>query len=104
MTTPVIFRRWKTEHGGIIALFPTIPEDVAGHLCTSYQHVGQHGGADYLGVVAATWPTRGDEHLPLLSELKQIGYDDLVVIQKATPEHRTQRMRAARGLLGRKYA
>ena len=49
---PVIFRTWpKSKGGDTIALFPTVPEDAHGRFCMSYQHIGQHGGAD-MGFVA----------------------------------------------------
>lgn len=83
--TPVIFRKWpKSEGGGVIALFPTIPADWAGRYCQSYEHVGQHGGADYHGVVRQTTPAKPDEYADLASELTGIGYD-LVPYSRATP-------------------
>ncbi len=49
---PVLFRVWpKSEGGGVIALFPTIPEDRHGNLVSSFEHVGQHGGADLHGMI-----------------------------------------------------
>ena len=52
-TDVVVFRRWK--HGfGVIALLPEIPADRDGMFCESYESIGQHGGADYFGVVQAT--------------------------------------------------
>ena len=57
-TTPVtlvVFRRWR-DIGTLIALFPGQPADNQGRYCDAYEHVGQHGGADYLGVIQATTP------------------------------------------------
>lgn len=71
--TLVIFRRWR-DTGGIIALFPELPSDYEGRFCDAYEHVGQHGGADYLGVVQATRSASVDEAGDLIAELTRIGY------------------------------
>jgi hypothetical protein len=69
----VVFRRWSAaDGGGVIALFPDQPEG-RGRV-NSYEHVGQHGGADYHGVVGRTKPAKPDEYRNLLQELKHIGY------------------------------
>lgn len=71
----VIYRRWKGNNGGdIIALFPEIPSDIYGRFCLSYEHVGQHGGADFYGVVQATKPVSLEDAADLFRELEQIGY------------------------------
>lgn len=69
--TVVVFRVWK-DSGSVIALFPN--EDSGQGFCDSYEHVGQHGGADYQGVIAATRPATPNEAQDLLKELRQIGY------------------------------
>ena len=48
----VVFRRW--QNGDVIALFPELPADLYGEYCDAYEHVGQHGGADYFGVIQKT--------------------------------------------------
>lgn len=77
--TKVVFRKWKD--GDIIALFP---DDVNPHdgTVTSYMHVGQHGAADYAGVIAATQPAHEQEYHDLLAELKQIGYKNLYPVKR----------------------
>ena len=82
--TPVIFRKWK--EGDIIALFPTLDYNEFSGLCWSYEHVGQHGGADYNHVVKITTPVRPEEYADLLAELKSIGYDDLKVYERRPQE------------------
>lgn len=73
--TAAIFRRYPPSRGGdVIALFPDLPHDAAGRYCVSYQHLGQHGAADYSGVIAATRPADAEEYAPLLAELQRIGY------------------------------
>lgn len=81
--TKVVFRKWK--NGYIIALFP---DDVNPHdgTVTSYMHIGQHGAADYVGVIASTRPAREKEYRDLLAELKAIGYTELRVVQRARPK------------------
>jgi hypothetical protein len=71
--TLVVFRRWK-ENGDIIALFPELPSDINGFYCDSYEHVGQHGGADYYGVIQATKPVAKRDAQELARELTRIGY------------------------------
>lgn len=68
--TVVVFRKWN--NGDVIALFPHIGHDY--HHCMSYEHVGQHGGADYSGVVMRTRPASPEEYAALAAELRRIGY------------------------------
>lgn len=79
----VIFRRWK-KCQSVIALFPF--EDAGGGLVMSYEHVGQHGGADYNGVIAQTTPVKADEPdvKDLFIELTSIGY--FVVTRQRKPK------------------
>lgn len=86
MTTPVIFRKWKKSSDqweSIIAVFPT---DLAGPndwICNSYEHIGQHGGCNYQGVVLPrTVPATPDEYADLLAELIKIGYTDLKIYKR----------------------
>jgi hypothetical protein len=64
--TRVIFRTWP--NGDVIALMPD--EDFDGRRCTSYMHLGQHGGASYPLVVRLTRPATPEEYGPLLRELE----------------------------------
>ena len=82
--TKVVFRKWKD--GDIIALFPDEPWSRCDYSTTSYMHVGQHGAADYAGVIADTRPAREEEYHDLLAELKTIGYTDLRVVKRARPK------------------
>ena len=45
--TIVIFRKDRTGWKDCFALFPELPSDEFGNLCTAFQHVGQHCAADY---------------------------------------------------------
>jgi hypothetical protein len=94
--TLVIFRRWK-DSGDIIALFPAIPADAHGWYCEAYERIGQHGGADYHGVIAATRPVTLEEAAPLAEELTRIGYR-LVPIKRASRRVHDHRREAARRL------
>lgn len=71
--TPVIFRKYSD--GEILALFPSLPGDMDFWNCLSYAHIGQHGTADYLGVIHNTKLAKQDEYKDLYDELTSIGYD-----------------------------
>ena len=75
-STPVIFRTWpKGPRSAVIALFPCEAASVGQPwLCSSYEHIGQHGAADPHGVVADTRPATPAEWCPLARELRRIGY------------------------------
>jgi hypothetical protein len=71
-TTRVVFRTWKDD-GSVIALFPDLA--VGGGCCESYQHVGQHGGADYGHVVSKSRPSTPAEYMALKMELARAPYN-----------------------------
>lgn len=79
----VVFRRYR--NGEIIALFPDEPWS-NDHTTTSYMHIGQHGDADYACVVRQTKPATEPEYRDLFAELRNIGYDDLRIMQRAKPQ------------------
>jgi len=69
----VVFRVWpKSEGGDVIALFPY--DHAHDYYCTGYQHIGQHGAADFHGVVSRTRLAKPAEYVALKSELESIGY------------------------------
>lgn len=90
----VVFRPWR-DGGGVIALFPELPADANGYFCDSYEHVGQHGGADYHGVVRYTNPATPEESAALAAELQRIGYR-LVPVRRASPRLHERRREEAR--------
>lgn len=61
----------------ILAIFPDIPADMNGNLL-DYMTIGQHGACcpKYAEKLDDATP---DEYAPLLAELENIGYNDLVV-------------------------
>lgn len=77
--TKVIFRKYK-DNGYILALFPY--EVHNGHLITCYEHIGQHGAADYNHCINMTVPAKPHEYKNLLAELKRQGYDDLKIMKR----------------------
>ena len=79
----------------IAFLLPELPADINGKHCDAYEHVGQHGGADYLGVIKNTKPASAEEAARLARELKMTGYQ-LRPIRRATRRHHEQRREAAR--------
>jgi len=92
-TTVVVFRKWKS--GDIIALMPEDPADNSGAFCNSYERVGQHGAADYYGVVARTRQATEAEYADLAAELRRIGYA-LDIRQRASSAMHAKRRAAAR--------
>jgi hypothetical protein len=92
----VVFRRWKGS-GDAIALFPELPADVHGQYCDAYEHVGQHGGAFYDGVIRQTKPCLLDAATDLAAELRTIGYR-LRPVKRANRKHHEMRQRLASDL------
>lgn len=79
--TEVVFRKFNDDKS-IIALFPYDVWNKQDFTCSSYQHIGQHSGADYLGVIERSKAATEAEYKELYNELtKQIGYN-LRVIKK----------------------
>ena len=81
-TVRVVFRVWKADPRSVVALFPDIPFDHRGQFVTCYEHIGQHGSAEYAYVISATRPAKPSEYRALLSELKSIGYDVIVRVRR----------------------
>ena len=73
--TRVVFRKFK-RGGDIIALFPYLSE--GGAAVESYQHTGQHSGADYNGVMRVTKPATPTDYQSLKIEHESIGYNLLI--------------------------
>lgn len=91
LANDVIFRVWRKHPRTVIALWPAVAVDSKGCYCNSYEHIGQHSGADYFGCIPVTRPASSDEYADLLDELIRIGYTDLRVIHRATPYHTNKR-------------
>lgn len=82
--TRVVFRKWyrKTDGNGVIALFPDDKQD--SWMIQSYEHEGQHGAADYTGVVRRTKPATPEEYAALKRELESPPFDYVLrVVQRA---------------------
>jgi len=94
---PVVIRVWKDDPDDVFALFPTDPADIDGRYCGCYQHVGQHGSADYYHCIRNSRPATHREAAPLLAELRRIGYRPHV-LQRASRRHHDERLSAARGV------
>lgn len=87
----VIFRKYKPirrlYNGGdnIVAIFPEEPGTYEPWTCMVYEHIGQHGQADYRTMIELTTAAKPEEYANLLAELKSIGYDDLEIRQRSSP-------------------
>jgi hypothetical protein len=80
--TRVIFRKWHTRYGGeVIALFPEIESGYT--MVLSYEHLGQHGGANYESVLRQSRPAAPVEYKALKRELESYPfYYNLKVIRR----------------------
>jgi hypothetical protein len=79
----VIFRvlTRDPQKGEVIALFPFMPEPNG--LVNSYMHVGQHGAADYAGMLRQSRKALPHEYMPLYRELTQAPYHyNLIVFDR----------------------
>lgn len=94
-TLPVIFRKWKQD-GSIIALFPTVAADNR-YNCLSYEHIGKHGAAN-ADLSPYTVPATKSEYMPLLNELKSIGYENLKPVKKNHHSYRIRLIQSMRAL------
>ena len=95
----VVFRVFTGKDGGdVVALFPELPADNAGRYCESYQHIGQHGGADYEGLMRhGTRPATVDESAALEKELRAAPYHYRLDVRHCAPRgYRERRYAAAR--------
>jgi len=74
ITQRVIFRVWTRAdaRGDVIAFFPD--QEANPGMVGAYEHIGQHGEADYYGLLKVTRPATPEEYAPLLKELKNVGY------------------------------
>lgn len=93
--TDVVFRMWVREGNQVIALFPGHAGDVGKPwTCSSYMHVGQHGSADYTGIMRATRAATEAEYASLKRELESAPYHYVLnVVRRETPTHRRERER-----------
>lgn len=80
--TEVVFRvdKYGKFKGTVYAMLPHECSDFKGNV-TSYQHVGQHSGANYNGCIESSRPATEAEYKDLKEEMESIGYN-LKVIKK----------------------
>jgi len=68
----------KDFKGTVFALFPHEVADHKGHV-NSYQHIGQHSGADYRGCIATSKLATPMQYADLIAEMESLGYDINIV-------------------------
>lgn len=89
----VVFRKWRAAPHTVVALFPEIDAGLSrsggAKLCQSYDHVGQHGGANYEHVIRLTTAAKPEEYADLKAELERRGY--VLEVRKHKPTHRQNR-------------
>jgi hypothetical protein len=78
--TDVIFRvdTSKDFKGTVFAIFPHQVADYKGNVM-SYQHIGQHSGANYSHCINTSKPATEKQYSDLKTELEQIGYSLRIV-------------------------
>jgi hypothetical protein len=92
-TIPVLFRIWKKEDHGVIAIFPTLPGTYERHTCECYEHVGQHGAGDPQGLIGRTRLATESEYRALKRELESNPYNyKLRVIKRLLQSYRRVRL------------
>ena len=81
MKDRVIFRKWNSKSlgDGIIAFLPDNTANPG--KIDSYEHIGGHGEADYIGCLRLTRLAKTHEYADLQAELTSIGYE-LVVYKR----------------------
>ncbi len=79
-TTDIMFRvdTAKDSKGEVFALFPHDVSTLHGSV-TFYQHIGQHGSADYNHCIKTSRPATEEEAKDLKEEMESIGYNIRVV-------------------------
>ena len=89
--TEVIFRKWNRKNfkGDIIALFPYEIFNLRGEVA-SYEHTGQHSGADYNYCIQITVPAKENEYNHLKTELESIGYNLKVINKRSYDKYLTE--------------
>jgi len=78
-TEKVMFRKWNQKPYSVIVIWPGVPANNSGSLCQSYEHIGQHGGCYFDGIIRITSPAKPEEYAELLHELIAIGYKPVVI-------------------------
>ncbi len=98
--TDVVFRADKSGDfkDVVFAMLPHEVDDRNGHV-TSYQHVGQHSSANYVGCIADSRPATEAEYSDLKAEMENLGYN-LNVVQKQNTDKYIASWDAVRKMLG----
>lgn len=77
--TTVVFRVWRKYPHTVLALFPGLQvgydRTSIRECCQSYEHIGQHGAANYVFCITRTKPATPAEYADLAAELRERGYE-----------------------------
>ncbi len=90
VSKPELIVIFRMDRDGIpIALFPEVEADNRGNSLL-YEHMGQHGAADYKSMIAHSRPAKPSEYRDLLREIKGIyGETDKLVVRKRYTRRRS---------------
>jgi hypothetical protein len=100
--TPVIFRAERSGpfKGGVTAVFPCDPSDIAGHFMSCFLHVGQHGGCSQ-GWYNTTRAATPEEYSSLKRELESAPYGYRFKVYKRIQPWMRDALRAEQNALRR---
>jgi hypothetical protein len=84
----------KDDQDDLFALFPAERGNALGTLCDCYCVVGGHTVADYDKCIEFSDPAKGKDAKTIMDALKQVGYENLRVIKRASYRMHKYRMRA----------
>lgn len=75
----MVLRRWKNQPQTVIAFLPDVPANPGRVM--AYEHVGQHGEADYSGLLGETAPATVAEYdaAGLVAELRMRGHEPRIL-------------------------
>jgi hypothetical protein len=91
---PALLRVWR-EDGSLFVLFPTVPSDIEGSFCSSYDPACGHSGADYGFCIQQSRPVEDKRAIAdLLDKLKKVGYRVRVVKRATAAMHGDRRTEA----------
>ena len=87
---------FRMHDDSLVALFPYMPATTNPYTCTCYEHIGQHGEADYLMMIEEGTPAdiESEEVQALIRELTNRDYDLKIAKRAPSVRHSLQKRKA----------